>query len=495
MTEMTTRLLVLVLYLGLILSVGIYQGREVKSDADYQIGGRSIPGWAAALSERATAESAYCMLGFPGFAYASGMLSIWPSIGLAVGNILAWTVIARKMQSEAEKVEAITYIDWVAKRHSKLQKSVRLIGSFIILFLFMFYVEAQILGGGKTLGSMFGISPVMGMIFTLLIILPYACYGGYQSVVYTDCVQSILMIATLVLGPIFGFIYLANNPDIVYNASVVGALKTSGLISVTGGVKGFASGLAIGNALSWVFAYLGGCPHLNIRFMSIKNKNSIKTARNVGVVWTIVGYIGATLIGFIGIAIFGPNAFADPETIMPQVIMKVMPPALASLMVTAAIAGLVSTADSMLILASSELSEDILKPYILKGEISPRKSLNISRLVTLLIAIVAFGLVFIIPQNLVYGVVSFAWGGLGSSFAVLTLLTCFWKKFNAQGAIASMVVGFLVTLAWYYSPLEKVVTSMFIGVVASLIAAVIVTNLTHGKRASVDQMLTEEAGS
>ena len=112
------RLIVLTLYLGLLLFVGFYQGRKVSSDADYQIGGRSIPGWAAALSERATPEicilhgwiSRICLCVWH-------VLGIWPSIGLAVGNILAWTVIARKMQQEAEDVDAITYVDWAAKRH------------------------------------------------------------------------------------------------------------------------------------------------------------------------------------------------------------------------------------------------------------------------------------------------------------------------------------------------------------------------------------------
>ena len=56
--------------------------------------------------------------------------------------------------------------------------------------------------------------------------------------------------------------------------------------------------------------------------MSIKDKDSIKLARNVGVAWTIIGYIGATTIGFIGLAIFGPNALADVETVMPEVMME-----------------------------------------------------------------------------------------------------------------------------------------------------------------------------
>jgi len=477
MEERTVRLFVLVGYLCVLLGIGIYQARKVKTDSDYQMGGWKIPGWAAALSERATAESAWCLVGFPGYAYAAGLVSIWVAVGLGVGNILAWWVIARKMRDEAKSVEAITYIDWAAKKHPRLKGIIRLIGAMIIIFLFTFYVEAQLLGGGKTLNTMFGITPLTGIIITVCIIIPYTFLGGYQSVVYTDCMQSILMIGTLVLGPIFAIRYLGSSPD-VYASSIGEALRMVGepYNTWTSGAKGFGAGLMIGNAVSWMFAYLGGCPHLTVRFMSIKDDKSAKQARNIGIAWTLAGYAGAITLGLAGLAIWGPDALSDPEKVMPMVIMKVFPPVLGALFVTGAIAAMISTADSMLILAASEISEDIIKPFFLHGRsLTEKQSLWISRWVTLIGGLGAFALVFVLSEGLVYNVVSFAWAGLGNSFAALTILTLFWKKFNAHGAVFTMLAGFIATIVWFYSPLEAIISSRIAGFAIALSAAYVGT--------------------
>ncbi len=63
-------LIVMISYMALLIAWGVYQGRKVKSSADYSIAGRRLPGWAAALSERATGESSWALLGLPGAAYA-----------------------------------------------------------------------------------------------------------------------------------------------------------------------------------------------------------------------------------------------------------------------------------------------------------------------------------------------------------------------------------------------------------------------------------------
>ncbi|SHJ76076.1 sodium/proline symporter [Dethiosulfatibacter aminovorans DSM 17477] len=493
MNLVTIRAIVLVLYLGFMLSVGFFQGKKVKSDDDYNIGGRSVPGWVAALSERATAESAFCMVGIPGAAYVTGMASIWMAIGFGLGNILAWVAISHRMQAESEKHEVNTYMDWISKRHTKFGKSLRLIGAFILVFTFLFYIEGQILGGGKTLGSMFGIKMSTGLLITFLIIMPYAVYGGFQSVVYTDVIQALLMIFTLIVTPIIGIFYIKNNPADVQFTSLGAALRSASLMSSTGGLKGLAAGVFIGNSLAWAITYFGGFPPSSIRYMSIKDKASMKTAKTIAIGWASLAYFGAITLGFIGIAIFGPNAFADPETVMPEVIMTIFPTVLGAILVTSAMAGLISTADSMLVLASSEISESIFKPYFVKGEMTREQNLKISRLITVALGLFALGLVYIIPQDLVYNVVGFAWGGLGASFSTLSLLTLFWKDFNAYGAMTAMVVGFVSSVLWYISPLEQIVPAMATGFIFSLISAVIATKLTVHKFDSASMEVNEKS--
>lgn len=475
----TLNLVVLFCYLAVLMALGFYQGRKAKDSTDYNMGGRDIPGWVAALSERATAESAWCLVGFPGFAYASGLVSVWVAVGLSLGNVVAWTVIANRMRQEAEQYDAQTYVDWIAKRYAKSPSHslVRVAGSFVIIFLFAFYVEAQILGGGKTLNTLFGIPHKLGIILTVLVIIPYTMYGGFQSVVYTDCIQSILMIVTLVIAPLWGIYYIGVTPGLC--ASSLGeALRIASPthMSLMGGLKGAAAGFMIASNFAWFIAYAGGLPHLTVRFMSMRDEKAWKTGRNIAIIWTVLGYSGAVLIGIVGIALFGPNSVADAEQIMPMVVLKIFPPAIAALCVTGAIAAMLSTADSMLIVTSSEFTENVLKPVILKGKtIDPKKELFISRMVTLVVGLSAFALAFLLPSSMVYSVVSFAWAGMGNPFAVVTCCTLFWKKYTGRAAFWTIIFGFVGTVIWQFSPMNAYIDARLAGVFPAIFAAIFFT--------------------
>ncbi len=493
MSNNVLNLTVLFTYMVLLMGVGIYQGRKAKTTTDFNMGGRNIPGWAAALSERATGESAWCLVGFPGFAFAAGVVSIWVAVGLFLGNVVAWTVLANKMRKEAEKYDAQTYVDWVAKRHAKSKSAtaVKLFGSFIVIFLFAFYVEAQLIGGGKTLQALFGLPQVIGILVTMAVIIPYTVWGGFQSVVYTDCVQSVLMILTLVGAPLYGLYYISVTPG-MYATSVVEALHLAGptFMDWTGGAKGIFAGFMIASNLAWFIAYLGGCPHLTVRFMSMRDEGAWKLGRNIAVVWTFFGYAGAIGIGLIGLAIFGPGGIPDAEMVMPLVVLKIFPPVLAAICVTGAIAAMLSTADSMLIVTSSEFTENILRPVILKGKaMDPKKELLISRMVTVAVGLSALVLAFVIPANMVYTIVSFAWGCMGNPFAVVTCATLFWDKFTGTAALWTMICGFFGTILWQVSPLNAIIDARLAGVFPALLAAYFVTKMTYGK----DECECEEA--
>lgn len=485
MEHTTLNLIVLLAYMGGLMLFGLYQGMKVKNTTDLNMGGRHVPGWACALSERATAESAWCLVGFPGFAYASGLVSIWVAIGLALGNIIAWTALANRMRKEAAQYDAQTYVDWIVKRHkkSKAVTAIRLIGSFIVIFLFAFYVEAQVIGGGKTLHTLFGLPVAAGIILTMVVIIPYTVWGGFQSVVYTDCVQSILMIFTLIVAPLYGIYYISVTPGIYAN-SIPEALKLAGptFLDWTAGAKGIFAGFMIASNFAWIIAYLGGCPHLTVRFMAMKDESAWRLGRNIACIWTVLGYSGAILIGLVGLAIFGPGNIMDAEMIMPLVVLKIFPPLLSAICVTGAIAAMLSTADSMLIVTSSEFTENILKPVIMKDkDLSPQKELLISRSVTVIVGLSALALAFLLPANMVYTIVSFAWASMGNPFAVVTCMTLLWDKFTGTAAAWTMICGFLGTVAWQISPMNAIIDARLAGVFPALLAAYFVTKLTYGR--------------
>ncbi len=467
-------LVVMIAYMVLLISWGIYQGRKVKSQTDYSIAGRNLPGWVAALSERAAGESSWALLGLPGAAYATGLVEIWTAVGCVAGIVCTWAILAWRLQKEADKFSILTFVDYIAKRHGDSAKWIRAIGSITIVFFFFFYVGAQFIGGGKTLFSLFGINTNTGMLIMLLVVVPYTIYGGFRSVAYTDVLQAGIMILTLIIGPVAGILYLHHHGDGLFAAHMSDAISLAGnsYSSLTGGVKGFSAGVMIIGGFSWFFGYLGGQPQLSMRFMAIRNKKQAGQARNIGIIWTVLAYIGALSIGWIGIAMFGPSGLTDQEYVMPMVIKTVFPPAIAGILITGAIAAIISTANSLLIVSSTELSENLVKPW--SGENSFFVSLNGSRIITASLAVSALVLTYFLPSNLVFTIVGYVWAGVGCTFSVVILLTLFWKRFHGKAALITIITGLVFTIFWISSGLDSQIISarVMTFVVAGIVAVV-----------------------
>jgi sodium/proline symporter len=475
MEHQTQILVVMIGYLLLLILWGLYQGRKVRSGADYSIAGRRLPGWTAALSERATGESSWCLLGLPGAAYATGLTEVWTAIGCVAGIVTAWAAIAWRLRDEAERFEVNTFTDYIAKRHADVGSAIRAVGSLTIVFFFFFYVGAQFLGGGKTLHTMFHLDPRMGMLITACIIVPYTVYGGFRSVVYTDVIQAIVMITALIVGPIVGMLAIANAPD-VFAHSIPEALAKAGPShnSLIGAASGFAIGVVIVGGFSWFFGYLGGQPQLSMRFMAIRDADQAKRGRNIGILWTVFAYLGALSIGWIGIALFGPAGLTDQEYVMPRVMLAVFPPAIASILITGAIAAMISTADSLLILSSTELSESLLRKKSSAGD-EERSSLVRSRLATAVLAVIALVVAYFSPQKLIYTLVGYVWAGIGGTFSIVILFTLFWKRYHGRAALVTIITGMLFTIMWISTGLEKIVTARVMTFVVSGIVAIAVT--------------------
>lgn len=476
MGDQTLLLVTMLSYIILLIGWGIFQGRKVKSSDDFAIAGRNLPGWVAALSERATGESSWALLGLPGAAYAMGLTEIWTATGCVAGIVTAWAALSWRLRNSAEKYNATTFTGFISKSHPGEAKIIRMVSSASIVFFFFFYVGAQFLGGGKTLHTMFGIDAVTGMLITAAVIIPYTIYGGFRSVVYTDVVQAVVMITALIIGPLVGFYYISSHPG-MYAQSIGEALHKAGpsFTSLTGAASGFSIGVVIAGGFSWFFGYLGGQPQLTTRFMAIKNPRQAKIARNIGIVWTLIAYLGALSIGWIGLAIFGPEGsgggLADREFVMPKVMLTLFHPVIAALLITGAIAAMISTADSLLILSATEFSENLLKPLSKKhSKADNKKNLVLSRVITALLALVALFLAWLNGDNkFIFTLVSYVWAGIGGTFSVVVLYTLFWKRYNGKAVIATIVYGISFTVIWINTGMEEIVSSRITTFVTTLI--------------------------
>lgn len=473
---MSYTLLGFIIYLIIVFIVGFITYKNNESHDDFFIGGRKLNPWVVAFSERASGESAWLLLGLPGAALAGGFMQSWTAAGCVLGIIFYWFVIAKGLRVESEKLNAITLPNFFAERFSEQGKIIRVLATLIIIFFFTFYLAAQFNGAGKVLFVTFGIPHVWGIIIGVVVIVFYTMMGGFFAVAWTDLIQGVIMIGALVILPIFGFIELAKQGTSFSHA--IGA-EGAHFNSLVGNKTGWAAASVIISGLSWGFGYMGQ-PHLLTRFMSIKSAEKIKTSRTIAIAWAIPAFTGAMLIGLIGLALYGKGYYVDVEEIMPHLATTLLPTWLAGIFISGAIAAMMSTADSQLLVITSSVIEDFYHKT-LGMDVTEKRLLYLSRIITVVVGAIGF-IIAISSENLIYELVSYAWAGLGSSFGPALLLILFWKKITSQGVIAGMLTGSITTIIWSnINYLENIVSVRFTSFVFAIIAIYIVSKITFKK--------------
>jgi sodium/proline symporter len=188
--------------------------------------------------------------------------------------------------------------------------------------------------------------------------------------------------------------------------------------------------------------------------MAIRDHRGVQSARIVATIWTLFAYAGAILIGLFGFAFVQGGMFPDEvsklsqdaEKILPVMVVALVNPILAGILLSGVISAMMSTASSELTVSSASIVEDIYSG-IRKKKDSPKKLLYLNQAMTFVVGAVAIVLALTM-QDTVYGLVSYAWSGIGSSFGPALLLLLFWKKFSRAGIFASLISGTLSTVIW-----------------------------------------------
>tara|TARA_B100001029_G_scaffold43291_1_gene33969 strand:+ start:278 stop:1714 length:1437 start_codon:yes stop_codon:yes gene_type:complete len=466
--------IIFIFYLSFLIGVGLMSIKYNKSQEDYLLAGRKLGPWVTAFSERASGESAWLLLALPGAAISIGLGEAWTVLGITLGIIASWYIIAEKLRIETEKYSALTIPGYLHRKYNDNSNIIRLFSSIIIAFFFLFYVSAQFHASGKVINTLFGLSSIDGIVIGAIVIILYTLMGGFFAIAWTDLLQGVLMIGTLVVLPIVGIIELQNTDRSFYEVlNQVGESKSS----FTMGKSGLAAISVILGGLSWGLGYLGQ-PHLVIRYMAIRDPKDIKKAKLIAILWALPGITGAFMIGLVALNYFGPEFFNinDVEQAMPLLATELLPPILAGLLISGAVAAMMSTADSQLLVSTSAITEDFIHQY-LGLNISEKTLLLINRITIIILGIIAFGIAIFseITGKNIFSVVSYAWSGLGSSFGPVLVLSLWWPKTTRKGVIAGLLTGFSSTIIWANTDLKLIISERLVSFIFAFIMVILVS--------------------
>lgn len=444
-----TKFVVLGIYVAILFLIGIFASRRVSSLSDFYLGGKRLGYWAVAFSARATGESGWLLIGLTGMGALSGLSAYWVVVGEVLGVAVSWWFMAKKFKRKSDAYGSITIPDYLESHFKSTKKTIRILSATILSVFVIIYVSSQIDVTGKAFESMMGLDYFTGAIIGFLIVLSYIFIGGFVAAVWSDMFQGILMFLGLVLLPVVVIFSMNGTPGIFQSLREIDPALTN--------VFGTSDDVWMNIATMLGFALIGlgflGSPQVYVRFMSIRDESEIDKGKWVAIIFTLFTDAAAVTIGILG-RIFFTQPGQDPqavlgvgaENVLSMLTEQFLPYVLVAIYVAIVLSAIMSTIDSLLVIASSAITRDFYQK-IFKPNLGEKEMVKISRWVTLIMSVVALIIAMVIakisPDRTVFWMVIFGWSGIAATFCPVIILSLFWNGLTEKGAIASMITGFL----------------------------------------------------
>ncbi len=456
-TKQIIILAILVAYMVFNVLMGIYMSKRNSSKnagagflSNYFIGNRTMGGLVLAMTLVATYTSASSFLGGPGLAASWGLTQSWVAV-IQIGTaFLTLGVLGKKLGIISRRIHAVTISDYLKARYNS--PAVVIICSLALVVFFITQMVAQFMGGATLLQTVTGLPYWAGLLLFALAVILYTTVGGFTAVVITDTIQGVVMtIGTFLL---MFFVFRAGGGAANLIDQVDATIQGWNILGMGAGDE--VSALSPGYLISfWVLVGIGvmGLPQTAVRGMGFKDTKSLHSAMIYGTIVVGILMIGMHFIGALTGPLLPAEGIASTDQVIPYVVLNYMPAWAGGLFLAAPLAAIMSTVDSLLLLASATIISDIWMTYFAKDKVnkaaatdSPEaaafkaKVRKYSLILTIVIGLIVF--VFALnPPSILVWVNLFAMGGLESTFFWPLIGGLYWKHGNAKASIAAIIVG------------------------------------------------------
>ncbi len=469
--------IVFVIYLIFLICIGVYFFMKSKTGGEktYFLGGRQMGPWVSALSAGASDMSAWVLMGLPASIYSAGIGKAWIAIGLAIGYAVSWIIEAPRLRRFSIIADdSITIPQYLTNRFKSSSKVLQIICAVIFIFAYTIYAASSMKACGTLFNTVLGINASTAMYIAAAIIVAYTFLGGFSAVCWTDFFQGLLMLAALLVAPIFA-LGLVN----AGKGAETAAQLPAGYWSLMTNWKDIISGLG------WGLGYFG-MPHIIVRFMAVRSDHELRKSAKIGIVWNILIIAFSVAAGCIGHLLLGE--ISDSSTVFIQMVRLIFPGVISGILLSAILAASMSTADSQLLASASAFASDVYKPVFRKNKATDQEMLWAGRFVVLAISAVAVIIASNPKSGTIMGLVENAWGVFGAAFGPAILLSLFWKRFNFPGAVAGILVGAIVDILWLAVLGSLGIYEIIPGFICGFIAAVVVSLATKAPGKEVEEL-------
>ena len=491
-----------VLYLVILLGLGLYAARFIRSLKGFLLADRSMGPFVTAMSAEASAMSGWLLIAVPARAFTYGLSAIWVGMACVMGDAVSWLSVSRRLRRQTERLRALTLPEYFEKRFAKEGGyAVQLVATLGIMVFMLIYLWAQFVAAGKAMSAILDfVDYSEATLLAAVIIIVYTLLGGFRAVAWTDFLQGFMMLLALTVLPLICLANVGGWSALMGHLSQVSA-EMPGTASAN--LDHWFAGLTGLVLFTFLFEDAGvgvgyvGQPHLCARYMAVRKVAHLKTAFMVSVCWNLLAVSGAVLLGLTAHYwyrfVTGAGGTVESrldsalvfnvEQVLPMMARQVLDPWVAGILVSATLAAIMSSADSFLLSAASSMTRDVYQ-RIFRQQASERELLKISRVVTIGLGTGALILALTTdpwdPEATVYQLVLYAWGGLSACFTAPLVMALFYRKMTRAGCLAGILAGAGTSLVWRnLEALSSVAYELIPSVIVSGCAIWLVSRLTR----------------
>ena len=433
--------------------------KKKNTSIDYLLANQEIKPWLAAISAIATSNSGYMFIGQIGFTYVYGLQSVWLMFGLIFGDFISSLFVHKNLRKKSQELKVVSFANLVSKWHGKNYKYVQLFGGVIILIFLSTYAAAQLNAGSKSMHILFGLDYRLGAIIGGIIVLLYCFSGGIRASIWTDAVQSLVMIIAMLLMVFFGIEKLGGFSSFINQLHEVSPDYMKWFPSTNFSEFYIAPYMFI---IGWFFSGLGviGQPHVMVRFMSIDNTKNIPKTRIYYYTWYTLFYSLTILAAFVARLLIPETNNLDPELALPTLALNLLPEFFVGLVLAGIFAATMSTADSQILACTASITNDLL--------LNKKNNYFINKLVTLIVTVFVVTIAINDNKN-VFNLVLMSWSTLACCFSPLLIVNSLQQKVSEFLSLMMMIIPLVTLLLWRYFGLSEFIYEVAPGIVSGIL--------------------------
>ncbi|MFZ5646961.1 MAG: sodium:solute symporter family protein [Bacillota bacterium] len=446
---------VLVVYIAVVTYLSYIGYRQTKSAEDYMIAGRQMSGWIMALSYASTFISTSAIVGFGGAAGVFGFTLMWLSFfNILLGIFVSFIFLGEPIRRMTNNLGTTTLASMLGERYQS-----KFITWFIGLMIFLLmpaYTGVVLIGGARFVEESLKINFNIALLLLALIIALYVGWGGLKGIMYADA----FMCAMMILGMV---VLLFKSYDVA-GGVVAGHQALTNMAHLVpenlakGGHLGWTSMPKLGSPIWWtvISTIVMGVgigvlaqPQLILRFLTVPNKRALNRAVLTGGVCIFLFTGTAFMVGPLTNVYFYETAGkisiamakGNTDLIIPTFINSVMPPAYIYLFMVTLLSACITTVNGLIHVQSVAFSRDLMATWNVK--VNP---LALSRIGVALGTLGAIVMAYLLPGSIIARATAFWFGICAAGILPVLLGAIFWKRVTKQAAVASVALGYGVSI-------------------------------------------------